>query len=200
MSADVTWLLDRAWLLAGVLAVVAAVIWWRVQRHRTRAHLVRALRDPVPARRRAAVGVATEQGLRTHSRLLAPLIDTESDPSVRAALVEGVLRNAWEPADRESILRLRLWAHEEHARRPSSRPRPATGAALAATTAPVWVAPAPTAPVSPVPVSPVPVAPIPVPSVPTNRLPTRLPTRVPSAGMPRHRAPSPAVRAAASHA
>ncbi len=118
---------------AGVLVVLVAIVWRQVYRNRVRSQVDRALRDADPARRRAAVGVATEQGLRTYARVLAARIEAETDPRVRAALVDGVLRNAWEPADRPSILRLRLWAHEERQREETSaalpyrRPTPPLG-------------------------------------------------------------------------
>lgn len=100
----------------GALAVVGAVLWRLRCRQLVGARLAAALRDPDPRARAAAVRVAVEQGLRTHDRLLAARVEVEGDPTVLAAVVEGVLRNAWEPADRPAILRLRLWAHAERAR------------------------------------------------------------------------------------
>jgi hypothetical protein len=96
--------------------VAAAVGWRQVHRRRVRARIARTLRDPDPTRRGAAVRVATEQGLRTYARLLVARAAVETDPEVRATLVDAVLRTAWEPADLPAILDLRLWAHEERAR------------------------------------------------------------------------------------
>ncbi len=94
-----------------------------------RGRIAAALHDEDPRRRRAGVLVATEQGLRANAALLAEHVERERHPAVLAALVEGVLRNAWEPTDHPAILALRLWAHEQ--RRPTAdregrrrRPRP----------------------------------------------------------------------------
>lgn len=108
------------WVAGGALLLVVAVLWRGRSRRRTGVGLTVALRDGDPARRAAAVRVATEQGLRAYAAVLAKLIDVERDPRVLAALAEGVLRNSWEPADRPAILRLRLWAHEAQARGTSS--------------------------------------------------------------------------------
>lgn len=108
------------WMVAGGLLVLIAIGWRQVHRHRLRSRVAQALRDADPVCRLAAVGVATEQGLRAYAGLLLSRVDTETDADVRTALADGVLRNAWEPADRPSILRLRLWAHEERARRAPS--------------------------------------------------------------------------------
>ena len=96
--------------------LLAAALGWRVaHRVRLRGRLVAALEDPDPQRRRAAVMVATGQGLRANAALLTGHVEREREPAVRAALVEGVLRNSWEPTDQPAILQLRLWAHEQRA-------------------------------------------------------------------------------------
>jgi hypothetical protein len=103
--------------VAGVVLLVVASLWRRLAFRRARNRLARALNDRDPALRRAAVLVATEQGLRPYARVLLAHGRRESDPDVTAALVDGVLRNTWEPADRRAILALRLWAHAERERR-----------------------------------------------------------------------------------
>lgn len=113
---------DLWWFVGGTAAVLAALVWRQVQRIRARTQLARALRDADPVRRRAAVAVAVEQGLRRHAALLCDRVSAETDPGVRAALVTAVLRGAWEPVDRRDVLRLRLWAQEEAARTPGSTP------------------------------------------------------------------------------
>jgi hypothetical protein len=113
---------DLWWFVGGTAAVLVALVWRQVQRMRACAQLARALRDADPVRRRAAVAVAVEQGLRRHAALLADRVSTETDPGVRAALVTAVLRGSWEPADRSDVLRLRLWAQEEATRKPESAP------------------------------------------------------------------------------
>ena len=113
-------LLSNWMITAGVGAVLllAATSWRLGHRARMRGRIVAALHDEDPRRRRAGVLVATEQGLRANAALLAEHIERERHPAVLAALVEGVLRNAWEPTDHPAILALRLWAHEQ--RRPAA--------------------------------------------------------------------------------
>jgi hypothetical protein len=110
------------WFVGGTAAVLVALVWRQVQRLRAHAQLARALRDADPVRRRAAVAVAVEQGLRRHAALLCDRVSAETDAGVRAELVAAVLRGAWEPADRRDVLRLRLWAQEEAARTLGSAP------------------------------------------------------------------------------
>ncbi len=125
MSVDWTWVAGRAGLLIGALMVAVAIGWHQAHRRRIRGRIARSLQDPDPTRRKAAVRVATEQGLRTYARLLVARAAVETDPGVRAVMVDAVLRTAWEPADRPAILDLRLWAHEERAR-PQPDPCPPT--------------------------------------------------------------------------
>lgn len=103
---------------AGAVLLLAAVSWRIGHRARMRGRIAAALHDEDPRRRRAGVLVATEQGLRANAALLAEHIERERHPAVLAALVEGVLRNAWEPTDHPAMLALRLWAHEQ--RRPAA--------------------------------------------------------------------------------
>ncbi|GAY09547.1 carbamoylphosphate synthase large subunit, short form [Pseudonocardia sp. N23] len=120
------WAQDWAWAGAGVAMVGCAVCWRIVRRRRIRSRLEVRLADADPARRRAAVEVATEQGLRTHAAMLVALLDREQHTGVLDALAAGVLRSAWEPADRPDLLRLRLWAHE-HRGTPAGERGPDTG-------------------------------------------------------------------------
>ncbi|ODU05131.1 MAG: hypothetical protein ABS81_08415 [Pseudonocardia sp. SCN 72-86] len=120
------WTLEWAWVGGGVTMIGCAVCWRVLRRKRVRARLEARLADADPARRRAAVEVATEQGLRAHAALLVALLDREQDQGVLDALAAGVLRSAWEPADRADLLRLRLWAHE-HRGTPASERGPDTG-------------------------------------------------------------------------
>lgn len=120
------WTLEWAWVGGGVAMMGCAVCWRIVRRRRIRARLEARLADPDPSRRRAAVEVATEQGLRAHAALLVALLDREQHTDVLDALAAGVLRSAWEPADRPDLLRLRLWAHE-HRGTPAAERGPDTG-------------------------------------------------------------------------
>jgi hypothetical protein len=112
-----------SWMITagiGAMLLLAAVSWRLGHRARMRGRIAAALHDEDPRRRRAGVLVATEQGLRANAALLAEHVERERHPAVLAALVEGVLRNAWEPTDHPAILALRLWAHEQ--RRPAADP------------------------------------------------------------------------------
>lgn len=120
------WAHQWAWAGAGVVMVLVAVCWRIARRHGVRARLEARLSDADPSRRRAAVEVATEQGLRLNAALLVALLDRETDTRVLDALAAGVLRSAWEPADRADLLRLRLWAHEHRGTTPEE-PVPNTG-------------------------------------------------------------------------
>jgi hypothetical protein len=136
------------WGVGGAVLLLAALVWRLVHTALLARQLRRALRDPSPARRVAAVEVATEQGLRRHAWQLMDVVGRERDRRVLDALVEAVLRNAWEPADRRPVQWLRLWAHGERAARPA--PAPAAPAPAPAPATVVWtdpcVAPAPRPP------------------------------------------------------
>jgi hypothetical protein len=123
----------RGWAMVGIGLVLAAALWRWGHRRAAARRLVAALRDPVTARRRAAIEVAAEQGLRPFARHLLELAEQEYDPAVVDALVDAVLRNTWEPAGDRTVQELRLWAHAEHAAR---APRPRA----------VWTEPAPRGP------------------------------------------------------
>jgi hypothetical protein len=169
----------RGWALLGLGLVVAAGLWrWAHRRLATR-RLAAALRDPLAARRRAAIEVATEQGLRPFARQLLALVRREHDSDVVEGLVEAVLRNTWEPADSPSVQELRLWAHAERAAR-ASRLRT------------VWVDPGTSCPEpAPVPKQPRHAAAPPAAAAPRSRTEPAVDER--RAGS-RHRAVAPTVR------
>lgn len=161
------------WVAAGALLLLAAIAWRWTHRRRTATRLAEALRADDPARRRAAVAVAAEQGLRQCGALLLERSAVEQDPDVVDALVGAVLRNAWEPADRPEILTLRLWAHQ---RRAGATPSGSAGA---------WTEPPVTAPVARVRSA----EPPPAPPRPTAWF-SIPPARHRSPHLPRHRAAS----------
>jgi hypothetical protein len=131
------------WGVGGAVLLLAALVWRLVHAALLGRQLRRALRDPSPARRRAAVEVATEQGLRRHAWQLMDLVGHERDRRVLDALVDAVLRNAWEPADRRPVQWLRLWAHGERAARPkpAEPARPSAPAPPPAPATVVWTDP-----------------------------------------------------------
>jgi hypothetical protein len=77
---------------------------------RRRRRLDRALADPGPATRLAALDLLDERGVSGHLNVLVERALVEDDPQVRAALV-GVLRTAeWEPSSDRRLLQLKSWA------------------------------------------------------------------------------------------
>ncbi len=143
---------ERIVALALALGVVTGAGAWRtVDRRRTRRAVLRGLADPDEGRRTAMISAVTAQGIGTYAAPLLKLARRENEPAVRTALALAVARNQWEPASDRRLVALRVWAHEELTRRP--------------TTGRVPLALAPAVPVEPVlPVLPVPSV-QPVPSV-----------------------------------
>ena len=113
----------------GALLLIGAFGWRCWHRARMRTRIAEALDHPDPRRRRAGVLVATEQGLRAHSDLLADHLNRERDPAVLDALVDAVLRTSWEPADQPALLALRLWAHQRRPALPAAAQRAELAAA-----------------------------------------------------------------------
>ena len=165
------WTSPWTWASVGVVLLLVAIAWRWTHRRRTASRLAEALRADDPARRRAAVAVAAEQGLRQCGAMLLERSAAEQDPTVVDAIVGAVLRNSWEPADRPAILALRLWAHE---RRAGATPSGAAGA---------WTEPPVTAPVPRVPAAD---APLPLSGTAGLFTPHAAPHRSPH--LPRHRA------------
>jgi hypothetical protein len=98
---------------AGVLLVAAGLLWrWRARRRATTV-LTRALRDPDPAIRRAAIEAAGAQGLAPFVDALTERTKKEASPAVRRVLADVIARSQWEPAGNERIVALRIWAHVE---------------------------------------------------------------------------------------
>jgi hypothetical protein len=101
-------------LAAGGVLVVLAFVWrlltLRNRRARVRARLEAALADPTPSVRRAAITVATQQGLSPVAGPLLNAILSETDPTVLDAIALAVARNQWEPLDHPLVVEVRLWA------------------------------------------------------------------------------------------
>jgi hypothetical protein len=109
VSADSTTFLAAA----GGLLIVIAIAWRLASAWRARRSLKRFLASPDPEVRRAALAVATTQGLRRNARLLLGRAKVEEDAAVRMALAAAVRRHRWEPADTRQIVELRLWANRQ---------------------------------------------------------------------------------------
>lgn len=115
---------DRTWLelAAGLLLLLIALMWQAAVRRRSQSFLVRALGDPDPAQRRAALDVVAARGVERHVSLLLERVEQETDPSVLLAIAETVARNQWLPVDRADVATLRMWATrhlQSHAPRPA---------------------------------------------------------------------------------
>jgi predicted transcriptional regulator len=110
---------ERTLALAVALGTVAGAWGWRtIARRRTRRTVVRGLADPDEGRRIAMIAAITAQGLGANAAALDRLARRENSPAVRQALALAVARNQWEPAADRRLVALRVWAHEELARRP----------------------------------------------------------------------------------
>ncbi len=94
----------------GIALVAAAIVWQTLMRRHSRTFLVRALSDPDPAQRRAALDVVAARGVERHVPLLLDRIEVETDPTVVQAIAEMVARNQWLPVDRADVAMLRMWA------------------------------------------------------------------------------------------
>ena len=156
-------------IAVGAALILGAVLWRYVRSQRGSQQLSRALRDPDPLVRRAAIEVMSERGIGDYAPALRPLINSEPDANVLDALALAITRNQWEPADNRKLVELRLWAK---ARNEANPPEP-TLVPPAPAPAPV-VAPEP--PVTPVSEEP---APEPIPSDVTVVTPTPLVAPVP---------------------
>ncbi len=119
-------------LVAGVGAALVAWAWcWRtIRTRRTRQAITRAVEDPSPLARRAALEVVAGQGLVPFAELLFERSRVEDDPDVRDTLAAVVARNQWEPVRTPAMVDLRLWAHRHLAERRGAidQPTPAVPA------------------------------------------------------------------------
>lgn len=99
----------------GALLLIAAMIWRsRASRQQIKA-ISRALVDADLETRKAALFMASEQGLGPYLQLLAERTRQETEEPVLEALMEVVLRNQWEPSDNRRLIELRLWAEARRA-------------------------------------------------------------------------------------
>lgn len=97
-------------LLLGIALISSGLMWRAVRYARVRKGIRMGLADPDPAMRIAAVHQAAELGLASTAPALLRAVRVESDPTVRAHVVEAVASRQWEPASTAAIVELRLWA------------------------------------------------------------------------------------------
>jgi hypothetical protein len=98
---------------AGALLLVVASMWLVSSRRRGARALRRALADPDPAVRRAAIETAGAHGLGQFVDALTERTKKETSPTVRWVLAETVAGKKWEPTDSARMVALRLWARRE---------------------------------------------------------------------------------------
>ena len=109
------------------LALIGAALTWRAVRYaRVRKGIRVGLADADPGMRIAAVQQAIEIGMASTAPALLRAVRVETDPRVRAAVVEAVASRQWEPASTAAIVELRLWAKAYSDAR-SELHRPAVG-------------------------------------------------------------------------
>jgi len=139
---------------AGAALLIGAGGWRVTAGRRARARVALALVSDDPARRRAGVQLAAQQGLSHHLDALVALSRAEPDPGVRLELARIVERSQWMPPD-ERMVELRLWAQPildaetpEPSAAPAAEPVVASPEPESSPTTPAAAAPAP-APVAP---------------------------------------------------
>lgn len=115
-------------LFLGIALVVAGLSWRAVRYARVREGIRAGLADDDPAMRIAAVRQAVELGLASTAPALLRAVRVESDPRVRAVVIEAVASRQWEPASTAAIVELRLWAKAYSDTRPEVQ-RPGVGEA-----------------------------------------------------------------------
>src|SRR5579875_46406 len=119
-------------ILLGVVLIAAGIGWRTVRFARIRQGIRSGLADPDPAVRIAAVRQAAELGLASTAPALLRAVRVETDPAVRAAVVECVAAHQWEPASTAAIVELRLWAKAYVGARPDLARSPVRSAPLLA--------------------------------------------------------------------
>jgi hypothetical protein len=105
---------DSWWLLlAGVVALVAAMLWHHAVRSRRMAELRNGLWFGDAAERARAGEGFVDLGLAPAARVILPWMEVERDPGVRAAVALAVARRQWEPGGSKPVLAIRTWARDE---------------------------------------------------------------------------------------
>lgn len=97
-------------LFLGVALICAAFTWRAVRYARVRKGIRAGLANTDSAVRIAAVRQAVELGLASTAPILLRAVRDETDPVVRAVVIEAVASRQWEPASTAAIVELRLWA------------------------------------------------------------------------------------------
>ena len=161
-----------ALIAVGAALILGAFVWRFVRSSRGSKQLSRALRDPDPLVRRAAIEVMSERGIGDYASALRPLVNAEPDASVLDALALAITRNQWEPADNRKLVELRLWAkarNEAAELREDAAAKETVAVPVVDVAAPPVAVLAPVAAIESIPPVKV-VAPVPVPVVDTSSM------------------------------
>ena len=102
-----------ALVVAGVLAVVIAIVWRNASHQRRLALVARALADPDADARIDAARHLVSTGLDRAAPILLETVATEGDDRVLAAIALAVLQRQWEPNGSVKTQKLRWWAGRE---------------------------------------------------------------------------------------
>jgi hypothetical protein len=100
-------------IVAGVAAVLLAVVWRFVVVSGRRRRIQKGLRASDPQDRARAGIVLVDQGLHRSARVLLAHVATEQDVRVNHAIALAVARRQWEPVDTLPVRQLREWASRE---------------------------------------------------------------------------------------
>jgi carbamoyl-phosphate synthase large subunit len=113
-------------LFVGVALICAAFTWRAVRYARVRKGIRAGLAATDSAVRIAAVRQAVELGLASTAPILLRAVRDETDPVVRAVVIQAVASRQWEPASTAAIVELRLWA-KAYSEKRSELQRPGVG-------------------------------------------------------------------------
>ena len=102
-----------AFVVVGVVAVAAAIVWRNASHKRRLAQVARALSDPDADVRIDAVRQLVSTGLDRAAPILLETVATEDEDRVLAAIALAVLQRQWEPNGSVKTQELRLWAGSE---------------------------------------------------------------------------------------
>ena len=102
-----------ALVVAGIVAIAAAIVWRNLARAHRLARIASDLSAADPQARIVAVHRLVSLGLERSAPILLDRVKTESDDTVLAAAAIAVLERQWEPSGSPRVQKVRWWAGTE---------------------------------------------------------------------------------------